>query len=314
VLILILHHVIIDGWSIGVLMEEISEAYAALIAGRSVQLPEPELQFSEFARWQRRWSTGDAASRQLADWKQQLRGSSPVFPTGRDLESALLGSPIVHERVHLPHDLVARLNALSHSRGCTLFMTLLAGFKALLLARSGRTDLCVATAMANRSQRKTERIVGPLLNITLIRSQVDADLSFQDALSRVRHSVLEAYARQELPFDILAARLEEDDGLDPASLIQTSFILQNASQPLKLPGVTARSFAYPDGQRVLAIDRTWLSVMLEETPDGLVGSFSYKEDLFEPNIIKRWVADYTTILTRAVVNPETPLGRLGGRK
>jgi non-ribosomal peptide synthetase component F len=148
------------------------------------------------------------------------------------------------------------------------------------------------------------------VNTTLIRTRIDADLSFQKALSRVRDSVLEAYARQELPFDILAARLADEDGLDPTSLIQVSFILQSAFRPLKLSDVTVRSFAYPDGQRVLPIDRSWLSVMLKETPSGIAGSCSYKEDLFEPNALQHWIADYTGILVKAAANPETSLGRL----
>jgi non-ribosomal peptide synthetase component F len=206
-------------------------------------------------------------------------------------------------------DLVARLRSLSHRRGVTLFMTLLAGFKTLLMARSGRNDVCVATAMANRSQLNMERVIGPLVNTTLIRTRIDADMSFQEALGCVRDSVLEAYAAQELPFDILAARLAEEDGLDPVSLIQVSFILQNAV-PLKLPEVTVRSFAYPGGQRVQPIDRSWLSVMLEETPSGVTGSCSYKNDLFEPNALQHWIADYTTILAKAAANPETSLGQL----
>jgi non-ribosomal peptide synthetase component F len=210
-------------------------------------------------------------------------------------------------------DLVARLRSLSHRRGVTLFMTLLAGFKILLMARSGRSDVCVATAMANRSQLSTERVIGPLVNTTLIRTRIAADLSFEDALSCVRDSVLEAYARQELPFDILAARLAEEDGLDPSSLIQASFILQNAFRPLKLPHVTVRSFAYPGGQRVLPIDRSWLSVVLKETPSGVTGSCSYKNDLFEPDALQHWIADYTTILAKAAANPETSLGRLSDR-
>jgi non-ribosomal peptide synthetase component F len=193
-------------------------------------------------------------------------------------------------------------------------MTLLAGFKTLLLARSGRNDVCVATAMANRSQLRTERVIGPLVNTTLIRTRIDEDLPFEEALRRVRESVLEAYARQELPFDILAARLAEEDGLDPASLIQVFFVLQNAfRQPLKLPDVAIRSFAYPEGQRVLPIDRTWLSVMLEETPSGITGSCTYKNDLFEPNTLRDWMADYKTILAKAAANPETSLGRLVDR-
>jgi non-ribosomal peptide synthetase component F len=189
-------------------------------------------------------------------------------------------------------------------------MTLLAGFKALLMARSGRNDVCVATAMANRSQLSTERMIGPLVNTTLIRTRIDPDLSFRAALGRVRDSVLDAYARQELPFEILAARLAEEDGLDPASLIQVSFILQNAFRPLKLPDVTARSFAYPDGQRFLPIDRTWLSVTLEETASSVFGACNYKSDLFEPYTIRRWVADYRTILAGAAADPEVSLGRL----
>jgi non-ribosomal peptide synthetase component F len=291
-------------------MEEISETYAALTSGRQPRLPEPGLQFSEFAHWQRLWCANDAATAQLSFWKQHLQGASPLFKTNDDTEGRLLASPVVHQPVHVPSDLVTRLNALSQSRGCTLFMALLTGFKSLLLARTGRQDICVATAMANRSQLKTERVVGPLMNITLIRTRLHADLSFQEALGRVRDGVLEAYARQEFPFDVLTARLVEDGGLDPISLIQAFFVLQNASQPLKLPNVTVRSFAYPDGQRALPIDRTWLSVMLKECPSGIVGSCSFKGDLFKPGAIARWVNEYTAILTRATANPELPLGRL----
>ena len=104
VLLLILHHIIVDGWSIGVFMEEVSELYAAFAAGRQAQLPEPALQFSDFARWQRRWSTSDAATQQFAYWKQHLRGASPVFPTMANIESALLCSRIAHEPVRMSND------------------------------------------------------------------------------------------------------------------------------------------------------------------------------------------------------------------
>jgi amino acid adenylation domain-containing protein len=310
VLLLILHHIIIDGWSIGVLLEEISELYVASTADQRAQLPEPMHRFSDFARWQRQWSGSGAATRQLAYWRRHLRGASPVFPATGDLANALLCSPIAHEPIRVPKDLVACLRSLSHRQGATLFMTLLTGFKTLLMARSGRNDVCVATAMANRSQLSTERMIGPLVNTTLIRTQIDPDLSFQAALGRVRDSVLDAYARQELPFELLAARLAEEDGLDPASLIQVSFILQNAFRPLKLPDVTARSFAYPDGQRFLPIDRTWLSVTLEETPSSVFGACNYKSDLFEPYTIRHWIADYRTILAGAAANPEISIGRL----
>ena len=147
-------------------------------------------------------------------------------------------------RMHL----VARLSALSHGQGATLFMTLLAGFKTLLLARSGRNDICVATAMANRSQLRTERVIGPVGEHRAHPHPNSMPICrFRTHSGRVRDSVLETYARQELPFDVLAARLAEEEGLDPASLMQVFFVLQNAfRRPLKLPDVSVRPFAYPE--------------------------------------------------------------------
>jgi non-ribosomal peptide synthetase component F len=141
---------------------------------------------------------------------------------------------------------------------------------------------------------------------------MDSSLSFRETFGRVRDSVLESYAGQELPFEILAARLA-DDGVDPTSLIQVFFVLENAvRRPLKLSDVTVRPFGnvYRQGQPVLPIDRTWLTMMLKETPLGITGSCSYKRNLFEPKTLQHWIADYKTILTKAVADPEAPLGRL----
>ena len=313
VLLLTLHHVIVDGWSIGVFLEEISELYLAFTSKRQAKLPKPPLQFSDFARWQRLWSTTDTATQQFAYWKEHLRDVLPVFPADGNGGGALLASRIGHESVHLSNDLVARLSALSRREGSTLFMTLLAALKTVLLARSGRNDICVATAMANRCQQKTERLIGPLENTILIRTQLYPDLSFQDALCRVRELVLEAYARQELPFEFLVARLAKEDGLDPTSLIQVFFVLQHAPRrPFQLPHIAIGSFgnAYQAGQVVRPIDRTWLTLMLKETPFGVIGSCTYKKDQFGPNGLQHWVDDYKSILTKVVANPATALGRL----
>ncbi len=143
ILLLILHHIIFDGWSIGIFFEEISEVYSSLVAGQQTQLPEQAPQFSQFANWQRWWCSTDLAIRQIAYWKDYVREALPIFPMDGNPASALLGSGMAHEPVHLPKDLVERLRALSRSQGGTLFMTLLAGFKAMLLARTGRGDICV---------------------------------------------------------------------------------------------------------------------------------------------------------------------------
>src|SRR5205807_7008718 len=128
VLLVVLHHVIVDGWSIGIFFEEASKFYAAFATGEQMQMAEPALQFSDFARWQRRWSISDAAIRQFAYWKEHLRGHAPLLPTNGNAD-ALLASPTTEESLDLPNDLVARLDALGRSQGGTLFMTLLTAFK-----------------------------------------------------------------------------------------------------------------------------------------------------------------------------------------
>jgi hypothetical protein len=316
VLVMVLHHIIVDGWSIGIFVEEISKLYSAFAADRRTLLPEPTLQFSDLAQWQRRWCTTDSAARQLAYWKEKLCNASPVFPSAGDRRGARLSSRVAHEPVHLPKDFVARLSALSRSQGATLFMTLLAGFKAMLLTRTGRNDICVATAMANRSQQGTDRVVGPLENTAIIRTRMDLDLSFEEALGRVRDSVLEAHSREQLPFDILAARLKEEGGPDPVSLTQVYFILQDPfRRPLQLPDVAVRPFGdiHREGQPVLPIDHTWLTLMLKERPSGVTGSCTYKYELFEHDAVRYWIVDYMTVLTNAVANHRTPLGRLVDR-
>jgi hypothetical protein len=306
-----LHDLVADGWSMEIFTEELSHLYAAFAAGRPTQLPEPALQFSDFARWQRRWPAGAAAGRQVAYWKERLRDATSVFPAHADAADMLAAARIATEPVQLSDDLTGRLGVLSHRHGATVFMTLLAAFKALLLARSGHNDICVATSMANRSQPKTERVIGPLGNMALIRTRLEADLSFQDAVGRVRDSVLEAYAMQDLPFNILAARLAEEEGLDPEPLMRVSFVLQNAfRRPLQLPDVAVRPFAPRDGETSAAIDRTWLRMSLKETQSGIAGTCSYKRELFEPDNLQPWAADYVTILTKAAAEPAISLGRL----
>jgi amino acid adenylation domain-containing protein len=316
ILLFVLHHIIVDGWSVGLFMQEISKFYSAFVSGRAADLSAPRLQFSDFARWQRRWSISQAANQQFTYWKRQLRNLHPIFPTNARIERTLLSSRVSHEPIVLRNSLIARLNALSRSKGVTLFMILLAGFKAMLLMRSGRNDICVATAMANRSQPTADKIIGPLENTTLIRTRFDADMSFDEAINRVRDSVLDAYVRQELPFETLIARLADEEHVDPASVVQVFFIIQDALDvQLDLSDVVVRRFGnqYRSGQAVLPIDRTWLTVMLKQSLSGMVGTCSYKNAVLEHKRIKQWVADYKIMLVKASADPKMSLGRLADR-
>ena len=216
----------------------------------------------------------------------------------------------------MERELVAGLTAYARQHNATLFMSLLTGLKVLLLARTGRTDISVATAMANRAQPDTERIIGPFENTVIVRSRITPDLSFTQALARVRQSVLDAHARQELPFNILADHLEQQ-GIDPASLLQVYFTLQNPlRQPLDLPAVTVRSIGNVarEGQPVLPVDQTWLSLMLKERPTGITGTCNYKRDLLDGGMVGTWMEDLVALLASAIARPNTPLDRLLPRR
>ncbi|WFU26394.1 amino acid adenylation domain-containing protein [Bradyrhizobium sp. CB1717] len=311
VLLLTLHHVIADGWSIGVLFEELSSRYAALAGRPAAPLLRPPPAFSDVARWQRWWCGTDAARRQAADWTENLRGAAPIFEGEADP-----GASTGHHPLRLEADLIARLTAFASQHNATLFMCLLTGLKALLLARTGRTDISVATAMANRAQPDTDRIVGPFENTVIVRTTITADLSFAQALSRVRQSVLDAHARQELPFNMLADHLERE-GIDPAALLQVYFTLQNPlRQPLDLPEIAVQSIGNiaREGQPVLPIDQTWLSLMLKERPTGITGSCNYKHELLDGGTVRTWMADLVALLAAAVDQSGTPLGQLLARK
>ncbi|RXH06915.1 amino acid adenylation domain-containing protein [Bradyrhizobium guangzhouense] len=311
VLMLTLHHAIADGWSIGVLFEELSNRYAALTGRRSPPLPKKPLAFSSVARWQRWWCGTAAARRQAADWAENLRAAAPLFD-GKARPGASTG----HHPLSLERDLVAGLTSHARQHNSTLFMCLLTGLKALLLARTGRTDISVATAMANRAQPDTDRIIGPFENTVIIRSRITPDLSFAQALGRVRQGVLDAHARQELPFNILADHLEQE-GIDPASLLQVYFTLQNPlRQPLELPDVTVRSIGNVarEGQPVLPVDQTLMSLMLKERPTGITGSCNYKDDLLDGATVGAWMEDLVALLEAAILRPNTPLERLLARK
>lgn len=311
ILLLTLHHAIADGWSIGVLFEELSSRYAALAGRPSAPLPKVPLAFSDIARWQRWWCGTEAARRQAADWTENLRGTAPLFDG-----EARPGASTGHHPLSLERDLVARLTAYARQHNATLFMCLLTGLKALLMARTGRTDISVATAMANRAQPDTERIVGPFENTVIVRSRITPDLSFTQALARVRESVLEGHARQELPFNILADHLEQE-GIDPASLLQVYFTLQNPlRQPFDLPDVAVRSIGNVarEGQPVLPVDQTWLSLMLKERPSGITGSCNYKRELLDGGMVGTWMEDLVALLAGALSQPHTVLHRLLDRR
>lgn len=307
VLLLVIHDIVIDGWSMGLFMQDLAALYGALLRGKRAHLPEPALRFSDFVHWQRRWSQSQAAERQFDFWRERLSNVVPLFDAKLETDDRL-GAPQSHERLRLPKAILAQLGELSHSRAATLFVTLLAGFKALLFLRTGRGDICVATAMANRSYPGAENVIGPFATTAIVRTRIDQDITFHETIDRVRESVLQAYAHQELPFDVLADRLAEEFGIDPETFIQVYFVLQIAfRRPIKLPGLTVRPFGHREGQSAMPLTRTWLTMTLNETPSGIAGACSYDGELLSR---RPWVADYNRVLAKAAAKPHKPIGLL----
>lgn len=316
-LLLTFHHAVVDGWSIGLLLEEISRAYPSLPASRPQLAPRSSLAFSDIARWQRTWCSTAAAGEQMRYWREALHGAKPLFVAGGGRVAARPGSRTGHEPVQLTRSLIKRLEAFGKSQNGTLFMGLLTALNALLMKRTGRQDLCIATSMANRAQPATEHVVGPLENTVIIRTRLTPDLSFAEAFARVRRAVLDAHARQELPFNVLAEHLADKDDIDPAGLIQVYFTLQNPlRQPLRLPGIAVKPFGdgTREGQPVLPVNQTWLSLMLKERPTGITGTLGYKADLFAPDDMATWVADFRAILEMAIAGSQTSLAELLDRR
>jgi amino acid adenylation domain-containing protein len=304
---LTIHHIVSDGWSMGVLVKEISEAYAARSRGMDPALPPLAIQYGDYAEWQREWLAGDVLERLLAYWREKL--APPL---------ALLNLPIDHARGALqtfrgasaPFALPARetgaLAAFARSEGATLFMVLLAAFKSLLFRYTGQDDLLVGSPIANRGRRELEPLIGFFVNTLVLRTRLSGDMPFRALLRDIRETTLEAYAHQDLPFEQLVEALQPDRSLSRTPLFQVLFALQNT--PV-VPAAAGGALVSP-----LELESTTakfdLSVSLTETPDGLRGAAEFNTDLFERATIERFVGHYRTILDAVLAAPDTAIGRV----
>ncbi|MGH7579405.1 MAG: condensation domain-containing protein, partial [Gemmatimonadales bacterium] len=242
-LILIVHHIVFDGWSTGVLSRELSECYRALATGEAPQLPELSIQYTDYAVWQREWLAGESGELQVAYWRGQLAGAPAVLelPTDFPRPRAQSYRGDTEKRL-LSRALLESLKALSQQEGATLFMTLLAGFQLLLSRYTGQEDIVVGSPIANRTRIELEHLVGFFVNSLALRTDLSGDPSFRELLRRVRGVALGAYAHQDLPFERVVEELHPERIGDRNPLFQVMFALQNAPRGrLTLPGITLRS-------------------------------------------------------------------------
>jgi amino acid adenylation domain-containing protein len=307
ILLINMHHIISDGWSIGVFIRELSHLYGAFVAGKEPTLPILPIQYADFAVWQREWLQGKVLAAQLEYWKQQLADAPPLLelPTDRP-RPAIQTFQGKTERFELDRKLTQELKALSQQSGCTLFMTLLAAFGVVLSRYSGQTDIVIGSAIANRNRREIEGLIGFFVNTLALRLDLSEKPSFATFLKQVQTVTQDAYEHQDLPFEMLVEELQLERKLDRNPLVQVGFILQNAAnEAWKLPGLTIEEMSWE-----LDSARLDLEVHLSEVNDGLTGLCCYNIDLFDGSMIARLLEHFQNLLRAIIVNPQESVSLL----
>jgi amino acid adenylation domain-containing protein len=307
VLFFTMHHIVSDGWSLGVLFREVAAIYEAFAAGRPSPLPPLPIQYADFAAWQREALQGPALNRQLAYWKTKL-GSAPSL---LELPADKPRPPIQQFRGaqkvrYLSKNLTQKLKDTSTEYRVTLFMTLLAAFKVLLWRHTAQPDIVVGSPIANRTRAETEDLIGFFVNTLVLRTDLSGNPTFAQLLQRIKEVALGAYEHQDLPFEKLVEELspERDPGHNP--LFQVSFALQNATRSqLELPELTLERLDVDNGTAKFD-----LSLSILEVPHGLKTTWEYNTDLYEASRIERMMDQFEVLLEGVVIGPEKRLSEL----
>ncbi|RYZ37357.1 MAG: amino acid adenylation domain-containing protein, partial [Myxococcaceae bacterium] len=308
VLVLHLHHIVSDGWSLGVLVREMTALYEAFRQGQTPSLPELPVQYADYAVWQRNWLQGEALEEQLGWWKQQLAGAPHVLDLPTDKPR-----PAVATRhgdavpVHLPRVLSEKVEALAQREGATPFMVLLAAFQTVLHRYSAQDDVLVGSPIANRHHAETEGLIGFFVNTLVLRGSFSARPSFRQLIAQVRTTTLGAYEHQDLPFERLVESLQTTRDLSRTPLFQVMFALQNSPVPeLVLPGLSVAGAHFGGRNRSLFE----LNLDLSRAADGFVGRLDYATDLFERSTVERLMTHLRVLLEAALEQPDAPLADL----
>ncbi len=306
-LLITMHHIVTDGWSSSILLQELSTLYAANLHRQPDPLPPPQLQYTDYAIWQRQRLQGNLLQEHLQYWRKQLQGAPPQLelPTDRPRPAveSFKGAAL---RFDLPASVLRKLQELSTGEGATLFMTCLAAYQILLARWSGQDDIVVGSPVAGREHRELEGLVGFFVNTLALRTELSPELTFRQLLHRVKETTLGAYAHQELPFEALVADLRPDRNLARQPIFQTILVLQNfPRERLELTGVTSSSLEYQ--WNTTHFD---LGLFLYEADDRFGAAFEYATDLFDTETIARLARHYAHLLERVVSAPDLPIGRL----
>ncbi|HWS53455.1 MAG TPA: amino acid adenylation domain-containing protein, partial [Pyrinomonadaceae bacterium] len=300
VLLLTMHHIVSDGWSVGLLTGELSSGYSAYARGEEPSLPELQIQYADYAAWQREHLSGEALDAQLAYWRERLSGAPPVLELPTDRPRPALQS---HRGARLSFALneeVSRgLHQLARAEGATAFMVLLAAFNALLHRYTNQTDILVGTPVAGRTRSETENLIGCFVNTLVLRTRVEGRETFRELLGKVREACLGAYAHQDAPFERVVEEAQPERSLSHSPLFQVVFVLQNTpSEEAKLTALELSPFRV--GGTTAKFD---LVLSMTETGGRLAGGFEYSTDLFDEATITRMAGHFEELLRGALHRP-----------
>ncbi len=302
VLLFTMHHIISDGWSMGVIVRELSSLYEAYRKGQPSPLHELTIQYADYAAWQREWLQGDVLETQLAYWKSRLGGKLATLELPADRpRPAVRTSRGATQHFTLPAQLSNSLRELSRQQGVTLFMTLLAAFKTLLWRYTGQDDIVVGSPISGRNRSETEPLIGFFINTLVLRTDFSGDPSFVELLQRVKEVTLAAEAHQDVPFEKLVEELQPERQVKDTPWFQVWFVLENAgmNRPSTLPELTLSHIGGPGKTAQFP-----LTLAMQESEERIAGGLTYSTDLFNDDTISEMVERFTRLLEGVTAHPD----------
>ena len=302
VLLLTIHHIVSDEWSIGVFIREVVALYNAFSKNEASPLPELTIQYADFAQWHRQWLQGGEVQQHLAYWKELLTGELPVLELPADrLRVKRRSFQGASQSFRLPEALTNAIKSVSRQEGVTEFMLLLAAFNILLYRYTAQEDILVGTAFANRSRAEIEALIGFFVNTVVLRANLSGNPTFRELLVQVREHSLEAQAHQDVPFEQVVAELQPDRDFGQQPLFQVMFVFENVPMPaLKLSGLTLTPLEVHSGTTKFD-----LTLVMSNTEQGLEGFFEYSTELFDDSTITRMIGHFQTLLEAVSTAPES---------
>ncbi|TMJ26913.1 MAG: hypothetical protein E6G96_13720, partial [Alphaproteobacteria bacterium] len=313
-LLISMHQIICDGWSLGVLLQELGALYDAFSAGAASPLAPLPIQYADFAHWQRHWKSHADIAAQLAYWREQLRDPLPAMQLTKARPTrAVDGLRTARQSWALPAALARAAKRFANQEGSTLFMALVAALKAQLCRYMDEEDIRVATNVANRNRVGTGGLIGPLVNTVILRSNLAGDPTARELLRRVRDTALAAFTHQDFPIEVIAQSFEAERGLRPAALANTMILLQNAALRPTVGSGRTLAIEEADPSMMLPLVTTAsfdVILMLHDGPHGLRGTCVYKPHLFSAKTIDRLLRDFQQALESMVTQPEHPISAI----